>query len=79
MRWLSHSTTRRTALQAAMMYELDIERGALTFRKAIDSDGPPKHARHAAEGDMGRWWVYDVLIDLIRQHQQPRMLCDHLC
>ncbi len=47
--------------------------------EAVDGEGARPHAGQRSEGVVLGRRVDDVLIDLIRQHQQPRVLRHYLC
>jgi hypothetical protein len=46
--------------------------------KAIDGERARPHAGQAREGHVARGRVDDVLVDLVRQHEQPRVRRHHL-
>lgn len=49
------------------------------FREAVDGERAVEHVRQRAEADVLCGRIHDVLVDLVRQHQQTRVVAHHLC
>ncbi len=47
--------------------------------ESVDGEGARPHAGEGSEGVVLGWRVDDVLVDLVRQNHQPRVLRHHLC